>query len=290
MYNSISSMSNIQKYNQISKPIISELSNKSDNKNQNKTGYMITGIGLTCIAALGLYNLIKHGKNSKTISNKSYDFIQTKTTTTAPQHTCLQTEIINSNYNKTSLNYHYSPYTTRTDEVKIKYIEEEKEIPKNKKKHSVQNSHKPERTYKKNAIPEICSQIRVYMQKMGIDYKNQKINPEGLDEILTNIVGKENVAERPYLENGLITRGRVKCYYVSENTKFVLETHPAPNENAITRLYIANEDKNMRAYLFPDATFRINSWGMNLAHFDTTAKGKRWMDASRFHKNTPNKY
>lgn len=109
-----------------------------------------------------------------------------------------------------------------------------------------------------------------------------------MDEILTKAVGKDNVIERPFLENGNIGIGRVK-EYVSPNGKiYVLESHNCSAGN-VTRLYMQNEDKHLRAYLHPDGTFRLNSYSNENSHFNTTAKGKRWMERSKFLVRKTNK-
>ena len=46
-----------------------------------------------------------------------------------------------------------------------------------------------------------------------------------------------------------------------------------------------DKDKNLRAYLFPDGTFRLNSYAMSDAHFITSHKGKAWIDKSDFNSN-----
>ena len=112
--------------------------------------------------------------------------------------------------------------------------------------------------------------------------KIKKINPEALDEILTRTVGKENVKERPFKPAECMSRGRVKEYKASNGRVYILETHLHKEEGYVTRLYLAHRDRDLRAYLHPDGSFRLNSYGMSLSHFETTAKGKRWMENSPF--------
>ena len=135
-------------------------------------------------------------------------------------------------------------------------------------------------------IRQISTSIKDYMRKCGIDKTNNKVNPEALDEILTNAVGEGNVKERPYLENGIKSKGRVKEYKSPNGRVYVLEAHDSPN-GVVTRLYMHDKDKHLRAYLHADGTFRLNSYTSQEAHFDTTAKGKRWMENSKFDESKP---
>ena len=143
---------------------------------------------------------------------------------------------------------------------------------------------------KNEVIPGIIKQVSIdikdYIKKCGIDKNNNKVNPEVLDEILTKAVGGEHIIERPYTENGIKGRGRVKEYTSPNGRVYVLETHDSP-KGIITRLYMHDKDKHLRAYLHADGTFRLNSYTSAEAHFDTTAKGKRWMEKSKFAASFP---
>ena len=120
------------------------------------------------------------------------------------------------------------------------------------------------------------------MLRSGIDNKNKKINPEALDEILTKIIGEENVKERPFKPMECMSKGRVKEYSAPNGRIYVLETRLHNEEGYITRLYLTHRDRDLRAYLYPDGSFRLNSYAMRNSHFETTAKGKRWMENSPF--------
>ena len=133
-------------------------------------------------------------------------------------------------------------------------------------------------------IKQISADIKEYMQKSGIDKKNNKINPEKLDEILTKAVGEDKVTERPFKENGEYGVGRIKEYLSPNGKVYVLEAHESSN-GIITRLYMTEKDKHLRAYLHSDGTFRLNSYTTKDSHFETTAKGKRWMEKSKFLTN-----
>ena len=142
---------------------------------------------------------------------------------------------------------------------------------------------------KNEVVPGIIRQISVgikdYMKKCGIDKNNNKINPEALDEILTKAVGENNVKERPYQANGVKDAiGRIKEYASPNGKIYVLESHSSP-KGVVTRLYMQDKDKHLRAYLHADGTFRLNSYTSDEAHFATTAKGKRWMEKAKKPKN-----
>lgn len=129
-------------------------------------------------------------------------------------------------------------------------------------------------------LRQISKDLNEYLKKC----QDNKVNPEKIDEILTKAVGEENVYERPFKSTPLHPRGRVKQYTSPNGRVYVLETHEVLGKN-VTRLYMHDKDKNLRAYLFPDGTFRLNSFKSEESHFITTAKGKRWMEKSRFLNN-----
>lgn len=144
----------------------------------------------------------------------------------------------------------------------------------------------------KGIIADISEDIKRYMRVSSIDHKNNVINPERLDEILTAAVGKDNIVERPYVtsvqrRDGKVirsrnyARGRVKQYKSPNGKVYVLEAHEA-QRGIVTRLYMYDKDKHLRAYLFPDGSFRLNSFRLSDAHFRTSNKGIRWMESSPF--------
>lgn len=137
---------------------------------------------------------------------------------------------------------------------------------------------------KKAVVQGIIRDISKDLQEYLKTCKDGKINPEKVDEILTRAVGEENVYERPFKATPLHPRGRVKQYTSPNGRVYVLETHEVLGKN-VTRLYMHDKDKHLRAYLFPDGTFRLNSFKSEESHFITTAKGKRWMEKSRFLNN-----
>lgn len=137
---------------------------------------------------------------------------------------------------------------------------------------------------KKPVVQGILKQISRDLSEYLKKCQDNKVNPEKIDEILTKAVGEENVYERPFRATPLHPRGRVKQYTSPNGRIYVLETHEVLGKN-VTRLYMQDPDKHLRAYLFPDGTFRLNSFKSEEAHFTTTAKGKRWMEKSRFLNN-----
>lgn len=129
-------------------------------------------------------------------------------------------------------------------------------------------------------LPSINKNLGEYLKTC----EKGKINPEKVDEILTKAVGEQNVTERPFRTSRLHPRGRVKKYQAPDGKTYVLETHEVLSNN-VTRVYIEGPKSEMHAYLFPDGTFRQNSFREKEAHFTTTSKGKRWMEKSRYLNN-----
>ena len=132
--------------------------------------------------------------------------------------------------------------------------------------------------------------VKGIIRKISVDLKeylktcqNNRVNPEKLDEILTNAVGESNVVERAFVTNEAHKKGRVKHFHSPNGRVYVLEAHDSPTGN-VTRLYMFDKDKNLRAYLFPDGTFRLNSYATSDAHFLTSRKGKAWIDKSEFNE------
>ena len=132
----------------------------------------------------------------------------------------------------------------------------------------------------KGSIRKISVDLKEYLKTC----QNNRVNPEKLDEILTNAVGESNVVERAFVTNEAHKKGRVKHFHSPNGRVYVLEAHDSPTGN-VTRLYMFDKDKNLRAYLFPDGTFRLNSYAMSDAHFITSHKGKAWIDKSDFNIN-----
>lgn len=160
--------------------------------------------------------------------------------------------------------------TSKTIEEKVTpQVTDKKTVPKPVKKGVVQG-----------IIRDISKELQEYLKTC----KDRKINPEKVDEILTKAVGEGNVYERPFTATPLHPRGRIKQYTSPNGRIYVLETHEVLGKN-VTRLYMQDKDKHLRAYLFPDGTFRLNSYKSEEAHFITTAKGKRWMEKSKFLNN-----
>lgn len=284
-FNSIKSNSNI--YVQPTKPKTSAPTDiKSDAKNKSKEKlYAGVGLSLVTLGTLGgIYYFAKHGSPKiKTYSNGA----TTKTMGNMPQY----------NENSTSFLYLSSDVEHRTLDAKPRwnavvggFTEGLEDREKQRVKDSFQSNFNWRKRRKDEVVPGIIRQVSVgikdYIKRCGIDKNNNKVNPKELDDILTQAVGTDKVTERPYLENGIKGKGRVKEYLSPNGRVYVLESHDSP-KGIITRLYMQDKDKHLRAYLHADGTFRLNSYTSDEAHFSTTAKGKRWMEDSKFNEFKP---
>ncbi len=254
----------------------------SDVQNKSKEGlYAGVGLSLVTLGTLGgIYYFAKHGNAKiKTFSNGP----STQTMADIQQYA----------QNNATFIYMSDGFKSQTMQSKPRWnalvsgftqsVEEESGNVKKQKNKSPKDWRQAR---KDEVIPGIIRQISVgikdYIKRCGIDKNNNKVNPKELDDILTKAVGTDKVKERPYLENGIKGRGRVKEYLSPNGRVYVLESHDSP-KGVVTRLYMHDKDKNLRAYLHADGTFRLNSYTSDEAHFSTTAKGKRWMDESKFY-------
>lgn len=286
---------------------ISFQANKNDYKNNNiknskKNSKLKTAVEISLLSVgtvAGIYYFAKHPifKKNPTgnINGKFYDYGDFSGALKQPQtFESTKTEAVNDVFassthkTKPTWNAVTTKYTSEANTYGQSVTTEAADAPKNIEKLTPKTDNNTPKENSKEVVPGIIRQIskdiKEYILKCGISKNNNKINPAALDEILTKAVGEKKVKERPYIENKKVAKGRVKEYYSPNGKVYVLETHDSP-KGVVTRLYMHEKDKHLRAYLHADGTFRLNAYTSEEAHFSTTAKGVRWMESSKFLTN-----
>lgn len=131
----------------------------------------------------------------------------------------------------------------------------------------------------KNLLTE---KIKPYLNSLK---DGECVDPAKLDEILTSIVGRNNVKEKIFFPDPLrgITCGRKKTYKYGDRI-ITLETHTS-RHGIVTRVYDNKNagswvDKFKRSYLHNNGTFAESSYFSNEAHLQSGQKGLEWINAA----------
>ncbi len=127
---------------------------------------------------------------------------------------------------------------------------------------------------------KITEKLKPYLDSL---HEGENIDPAKLDELLTELVGKNNVREQLFLPNPFkgVTLGRKKTYKYGEYI-IVLETHTS-NKGVVSRLYDFKKwglrvDKDHRSYLLPNGSFSENSYFSGQTHLKSGKEGFSWIN------------
>ncbi len=126
----------------------------------------------------------------------------------------------------------------------------------------------------------IKAKLKPYLNSLK---DGENIDPAKLDELLTELVGRNNVREQYFFPNPLtgVTKGRKKTYKLGSRI-ITLETHNG-RHGVVTRVY---DNKNSgiwvqkpdRSYMLKDGSFIEDAYYSGNAHLPSGSLGETWID------------